>query len=369
MKKILEFNLQKDVEIYTHHSIPLSILSVDTKYKPWLHEHFVQIFCYVDAYDVYRIDYTEHFKHYREVMNISEISLEKGSSIDDIVEFSIRAIDKDIYVSLHVDEFYLQSKGVYNQFHYVRQLLLHGYDKENRIFHAVGYRKFVDNSFNESGYDKFDNETITFDDLTLSFKDAKNYFEGAKHQYILLLGRNSEKAEYNFNKEMFIRRLGNYLNSKGFNEIQLSMGFSLYHDLIETLRGIIDGAQTRIDSRAFFILNEHKKLLYHSFKYLIENFNINDCELSSKIEEFNEKSVKRFQVLFYQFLKYEYKKITNKRRDENGNLIHNETLQPETPENTEYLKKLIRNIDTYSSTEKILLESIYQIFQIHLINN
>lgn len=122
--KKLNFSEKNPVKIYTHHSIPLSIMLLDERLLQWIHEHYVQIFSYVDNENIFRIDYIEHFKHYREVMEITEIDHTRAGSIPDIEHFIVKAIDSDYYVTVHLDEYYLKNKGAYGHFHYIRQLVV-----------------------------------------------------------------------------------------------------------------------------------------------------------------------------------------------------------------------------------------------------
>jgi|GEM_PF-5186496 hypothetical protein len=358
MKKILDFSLQDDIKIYTHHSIPLSVLSIDKNYIPWLNEHFVQLYSYIDREGVFRIDYTEYYRHYREVMDVIEISYEKAASIGTIIDFVFNAINRNLYVNLIVDEYYLKNKGAFKQFHYVRQLLINGYDKNGSIFYGMGYTKYVDTSLKGgSGYDKLAQEEISFSDLKIAYDEGRNYYKGPLPQYLLLLGRKSNAHDYLFNAGRFINRLDGYINSKGFHEYQLAIGQNVYADLAEHITGMIYNLD-KVDSRAFFILHEHKKRLAKSIDFISEKYNLSMNTMGPLLAAYNSIIVKKAQMLFYQFLRYEYKAFKTRDYDDDGKLLPLDRESKEGKAKINDLNKIMESIKKYTSQEKSITLAI-----------
>jgi hypothetical protein len=350
MNKILEFNLQDDIKIYLHHSIPLSILSLDKNYEPWLNEHFKQIYCHIDSDNNFRIDYKDHFRDYREVMDIHEICYTKAAYIENITDFIINAINKDYYVSVFVDEFYLKNRGAYGYFHYTRQLVVYGYDLQSRIFNCLGYTKLADSNVKDSGYDIFASEEIPFYDFKISYAEAKRHFKGPDHQYLVLLARKNDPIDYKFNLSGFLNKLERFIYSRGYNEGQLSIGFNVYNSLLDSLKGIINDQLIKVDARTFYILHEHKKTILKTLEYVFKEYNLPTEPFKSIIDHYNQRIVQRSKIIFYQFLKIEYKLVKNKQWDDNDQLI------PISKENWEKqindIKNIIKALGTFSMEEQ-----------------
>ncbi|HEX2957935.1 MAG TPA: hypothetical protein VHO70_13965, partial [Chitinispirillaceae bacterium] len=161
---ILKFSTLDPIKAYAHHTIPLSIALSDQRCHPWLYEHFNQIFSFVRQ-GILQIDYTEQLRQYREILDIIQVPIAKASTVTDLVSFLINSINNNLYVTIYVDEFYLENRYASNKLHYMRQLVINGYDSEAQFFHCKGFTRFIDTTFKDSGYDQYAAETISFDTL------------------------------------------------------------------------------------------------------------------------------------------------------------------------------------------------------------
>jgi hypothetical protein len=356
MNKTLEFSLQEYVKIYAHHSLPVSVLLADQKNISWLNEHFVQLYSYQDSDKVFRIDYIEYYLNYREVLDIILISYEKAEHIETINEFIINAINSNLCVSIYVDEYYLRNKGLYNQSHYVRQLLIIGYDTDARVFTGIGYTKYIDRSLEGSGYDKLEKEEIAFDELKTAYDEARIRFKADPKEYISLIGPKKNAHEYCFKIDRFLDRLDSYLNNKGFRPLQLAMGHSVYATLENALMSMINDGDEKVDSRAFFILHEHKKLLAKSFEYIMKKY---DLPANTLLADYQSNVVNRAQMLFYQFLRFEYKEIKYWRLidDEKHISVFNDSAEKQAQ--IRDLTKIIESVKKFAITDKLMTTAIF----------
>lgn len=238
-------------------------------------------------------------------------------------------------------------------------MLSKGYDKEKEVFNCRGYSRLTDSTGIESGYDTFIDDTLSFEDLKKAYNEARPCYEGSPQQFILLIRQKNSLPEYRFDFQRFIKQMNNYINSRGFHELQNAIGFNVYEKLEACIQGMIGDETEKVDSRAFFIIHEHKQLFLNALQFIhtnnIETKNI----LSEIIAEYEKRIVNRSKVLFYQFLQYEYKTIKNRDYDDYKQLIPVEKGSDEDLMNKKSLGKILESVRQFRTIEFTLVNNIF----------
>lgn len=303
---ILKFSSLDPIKAYAHHTIPLSIMLSDPEYQPWLYEHFNQIFSFVKN-GILQLDYTEQIRQYREILEIIQVPIHKSSTVTDLVSFLINAIDNNLYVTIFVDEFYLENRYASNKLHYMRQLVVNGYDSEARLFHCKGFTRYNDATFKDSGYDQYAAETIDFDTLVRAYTEGHDRYTDPADQYIIIWGHKKNLTGYQFNIQSFITRLSQYINSSGQMLAQTAIGQNVFKILEESIYWMIYERKATLDSRAFYVLYEHKLRLHDSLKYVQTLIDPPSEIIQRLTSDYAAMVVAKAQKLFYQYLHFEYK--------------------------------------------------------------
>lgn len=305
-KKSLEFSTLDPIKAYTHHTVPLSVALTDPRCMPWLYEHYTQIFSFVKK-GILQIDYTEQLRQYREILDVVQVPIYKSSVINDITSFLINSINNNLFITIYVDEFYLPNRYATNKLHYMRQIVINGYDADDKIFYCKGFTRYNDSSFKDSGYDQYGAETISFDVLSLAYTEGHDRYDDPPDNYIVLWGRKKDFPGYEFNIQLYITRLNQYINSSGQMLSQTAIGQNVFKILEEAVYWMIYERKTTVDSRAFYVVYEHKKRLHDSLMFVRNLINPPSELFDRLLSEYASSVVVKAQKLFYQYLHFEYK--------------------------------------------------------------
>lgn len=145
----LKICLQKEHNTSLLEAFPLCIILSEDSFKPLFYENFVNVFGFVkqtEDTDIWMIDSFSFEKGYHggifnEVLNLKSMSHTELDTIKDIVFFIKENIDRENYLVLFLDEFYLKSIRPRMEMHNTHELLVYGYDLEKDIVMAVGFDK------------------------------------------------------------------------------------------------------------------------------------------------------------------------------------------------------------------------------------
>lgn len=133
MRSLLPVNLDIQLKSECWNFIRLAALLSDEKFLPW----------YVEKFNYYYVD-EQFFFNYIEwrtmefVCNYDEVlSFEDIRNTTNIIESVIAAIDKEGYVILYYDRFYVKGTSEYQKEHKFHDMLVHGYDTTKKVIHLV----------------------------------------------------------------------------------------------------------------------------------------------------------------------------------------------------------------------------------------
>lgn len=308
MDKIkLPINEFPPIRGYVHHAYPLGIILNDEKNSPWLFNNFIQlIFLPKDGSDTFNFDidffpYQNAFHlEYLDDITIKEMKI-------DILKYILLGLTQKKYIYLCTDEYYIPHRKNFKLNHVIHDLLIYGFDNENKIFNIIGY----DDNHN------YKVSELPYSDFMLS---------NPCHINLLNL-----KKDYKFiiNFEKINSGIKQYLNITG----SIHIGDVFYEKALYGLRAVKElscffeeKAMQGLfcDIRPFHILYEHKQCMKLRLFYLQKNF---DLDLSNVLEEYEEvvkiSIIIRNYVLKYNFIRDS--KISNKINTYIAQLIDIET--------------------------------------------
>ena len=139
MKKCLPIG-EPPVTGYMHHLYPLSILARDTAYLPWFYCHYIQL----RQFEGRGLNFYLHPFH-REFSTCPLLESNRvdrrlaGGKPDEVTEFVLECLERDYYVQLDVDYFYIPQGVYYQRVHFLHELLLSGFDRSHSTLIASGY--------------------------------------------------------------------------------------------------------------------------------------------------------------------------------------------------------------------------------------
>ena len=135
------------IRSYLFHAYPLSILAQADAYLPWLYSTHIQLFNFPgEELKFYTHPFcTRHeVRHlyfstcpFLDVQTIDRQVLGLGTA--DFVPWIVSCIDRGYYVQTDVDFFYLPNRPHYQRHHFIHEVLVSGYDTENRILVLSGF--------------------------------------------------------------------------------------------------------------------------------------------------------------------------------------------------------------------------------------
>lgn len=268
-----------------HYGYPLSITVLNNDSRPWIYSNFIQMYCmeYLEEdnrerknseyYRFAKMDFdffSVHMTHNSWMMNNPYINCKcinrdmLNSLSIDIIEFIISNIDREQYIYLFIDEFYING-----QFHYMHNIMIHGYSLTKKFFYATGYKQGV-----------FGEIILSFAEFLKSFYPDTNFLP-YPYDMIYIMKLTNENT-YVFNIEQVVRLLTSYLNSTDsgmdysvvhhagqFNQVRYTYGLNTYDRLGKLLSMAMD-QDMDINIKSFFTLYEHKKLMRSRLNYLCE---------------------------------------------------------------------------------------------------
>ena len=182
----------------------------------------------------------------------------------DIIKKIISYIDRNYYIYMELNEFFIPNRPAYKKFDFYHDILIYGYDKNEKILYTIAY--------NKDGLYKA--QKIQYLDI---IKAYKNY----KHKYELKIMPFCISKNYNFNKFKH-HSIKNNLKKMLYSS-KKHIGCNAYDDLLKHIDKIIR-FKTQLDLRAFRTILEHSKTLTYINDYFTipENYYKTLIDLNKK---------------------------------------------------------------------------------------
>ena len=157
MKKVLPIHEKHNIVTPLMYGNILSILLTDNRILPWINSNYVLIEGIVwegDQDCLYRDGYSVCMEHNRlpEFLEVKNHILHDADCIKTIQEL----IDRNEYVYLQIDEFYLYQCTKGNEEHLLHDLLIYGYDSDKEKLFVLGVDKNLHYGKLEASYESIE---------------------------------------------------------------------------------------------------------------------------------------------------------------------------------------------------------------------
>jgi hypothetical protein len=270
--------LPMNYPVITSYPTHANILSCVQQYEDsmqWFYNYYIQLFAGGELTRGFYVDFCAPVP-WRSCpwiysQRIAKEMVEK--KWDTITEFIIDCIDSNYYVFLYLDQFYISEALPYQKQKYVHDTFIFGYDKQNKLFSVADFYK----------YSKYYYTNIAFSQIEDAYKNLDLSGIVDNMQGIILI-KPVRYENYAFNVHIVTGLINDYLQSKntfgnytgGYrkdigqkNDFWL-YGMDVYKLLQEHLQLFLD-RKAPLDIRPFHVLLDHKTLMHHRIKYLLEN--------------------------------------------------------------------------------------------------
>lgn len=273
-------------------------------YYAWLFSNFIQL--ETISYDkTVRLDYSEilrkDWKNYitNYFLNYSTIptDLIKAMGVDN-VRFIKESLIQGNYVELYINLKYVKERREYLTKDHFHQVLIHGFDDEEKVFYLLGVAN--------GG---------TIQKQKISYPDMEESMKQEPFHMFVLMRYCQDYRRYRFHVEGMVEKLRCYVYGRSLWENDMysnypqghkNMGLNIYDELA-TERGL---ANLLSDNRIAFLLTEHKKCMKDRIEYLCEVEVLSEEEAENVLINMNE-IVDIGELLLNMILKIKVKGVQN----------------------------------------------------------
>ncbi len=267
------------VTSYMFYMYPLSIMRPHAAFTPWICSNYIQLYhynnrdlkFYVSPFSPKGGKKNSYYVAcpFLEIQNLEQSMITRAR--DDVIQFVIASLDEDWHVQLDVDYFHLPSTAPYQQFHFLHEVLVSGYDDNNETFEISGYDKSW----------KYHVATITFSELfeavstvDKTLNDNAYPVDQSDESPKVFLYRSDNDKKHEIDIGQMYESLSDYLESVNTAEKYRMLwvpqekglwGVSVYSYLTESLD---QGRNLEMLTIPLRVLWEHKKVMAGRIGYL-----------------------------------------------------------------------------------------------------
>ncbi|MBT4501772.1 MAG: hypothetical protein HOC74_28840 [Gemmatimonadetes bacterium] len=280
MTKLLPLDLHPPIKGGLHFAYPLSILGTRKEHTPWLHNHFTQLFCHADFphHDFFSIYFHTAYPFLIcPLLDVQWLDRKLVSDTpEDLIRFIVGCIDRDYYVQLFADEFFIPDRGAYKKHHFVHDTLISGYDNSTEELQIVGYNSRGQYTTSCVGFSAMAQALAAVDQLP----PEEQHFRFRQ----LWLARYLEEETCHFDRTLVSEQLRDFLTSRNSSErlrminspeevgsyrerVPLTYGLETYRCLGRYL-DLLGRGECRFDPRPFHWFWEHKQCMLARLEYM-----------------------------------------------------------------------------------------------------
>ena len=346
-KTILELNQAPEINLFTHHSLPL-LIPVSEDFDYWKLCNFINIFYHYDFPTSF--DYTDYKRYYAGLFDIS--CLEYGDLEDiDRESFWKRQLCKEKYIYLWLNQKYLPGSFSYRKKDDLHPVLLYAYDAErffakafdvdNAVYGLDFSARELEEAFCKTQAESGQN--INDDDMILLFKRKNFSASYIRNRHFVYPAFYRELSDYYFGqgsvKDWYHFFQENESYTGGHPELY---GLKITELLLQSLK-----KETEIrylDYRLVHMVTENKSLIAARLCELGERF-----DLSLRVKDPAEK----YKALSGKYLSFRklYMMMTLKETNKR-------TFYP-VPRDPAHLKRLVSCLSALLAEEKELMAQIH----------
>lgn len=278
MKKLLDISHNKEITLFTHHSIPLQIPIVNEKTIGWYMSCFLNIFYRYEYPQGF--DYTDYKDFYNYIFDKDVFTSEYARTINTPIHFS-SFIEQDKYIYAWVDQYYISSTQYFNCEHNIHPIMIYGYDDERDIYFCIGF------SIRRSVYFL----EVKRDEYHKALESAFGIRQYINDDDYFCLFKPRTKLRIKFVLERFINQLSDYICGQGSLNIAYFSNFEVFDEPdkynhsafgIEVTRAFCEILKNRhsegrvFDYRVMHMICENKGLIYTRLQYLSKVFDLSE---------------------------------------------------------------------------------------------
>ena len=193
MKKFLPLQ-EPLIRAYYSHAFPLAILATRDDYLPWFYSNYIQLHSWdktkVDFYEPW--SYSGHIAIFCPLLYIRVIDKDLLCHMySNIARFIIDCVDKDYYVRVKLDDFFVPGAGAYQRAHQAHWTLVSGYDDART--------EFVITRYDSEG--KFSTYPVSFADVENAFYETVHLDQSTSYEIRLYKIADGNYTKFAYEKE------------------------------------------------------------------------------------------------------------------------------------------------------------------------
>ena len=287
---ILPVNDKPPITVYKNYSFPLCIISADVSESDWLCNHFGNVYLMRERDGYIWLDFLEPNDGFDSALEFERINLNELEGMD-VIKLIKDTLSEKKYVTLFLDEYYMDKTALAGKHHHLAEFFIYGYDDEKRIFYTVG--------FNSSEF--FGQLTYSYDSVIKahdSFINEREKF-GKLPVWVVWYAFSKIKKKENITEELdvnnILRELEEYASSANMKKKLRSeiiegrgdvavYGAACQKEIINSLYEMMNNDKFYTDYRHVHLLYEHKKIVLYKMKYIEKNTN---ADVSAIIYRYN----------------------------------------------------------------------------------
>lgn len=260
------------------HADLLSVLENDKRTLPWIYNNFVQLYMLKDINRPTPIFFRHFLFEICPLIRYQRFTREFVSrKWKSLLPFIEECIDANWYVYLNLDQYYISHSIFYRKKHRPHPTMIFGYNQYDNSVAVADFYKNLKYSFE---YEKADEICMAYN-CDVSLLDFYDRRFNASQDVILFSPIN--EILWDFNDEMFIGLLTNYINSTNsaqhlfsydsiwLNDSNFSYGLSVYDTCIDRIKYMIDSNSESFKGfHMFSTLRDHKVIMRNRLAYLYE---------------------------------------------------------------------------------------------------
>lgn len=303
MNKTLKINENVPVAVYKNYSFPLSVICTDINADKWLNNHFLNVYLMYEDDGYIWYDFLEREKFFSDNLEQKFIKLNEicNYNIIDLIE---QCITDDNYVTIFLDEYYIEDTYYYGKEHIASEFFIYGFDNEIRVFKGFCFNKNNILTLVDYTYDELQKAHHSLMVGREKFKDLPIWV------YWYAFSRISKKCNISdkCNTNDIINNIRDYNESVNKADILRSeiieehgtnaiYGANTMQELLKAFYSLLDN-KTYIDYRHIHLLYEHKRLMLDRLQYLCNYY-----DRCSEIAEEYSSIVKNMEICRMYYLK------------------------------------------------------------------
>ena len=262
-KRVLNLNEKPYTTTYLFMATRIAIMQEYEVAREYLMCHMMNFYICPEDEDMNFIYFDFDINRF---LDVKEESFSDIEGIN-IINYIREKIDEGIFINIHLDEYYLSCKEIYQKKHFVHENLVYGYDDNSEEIYIYG----IDNNH------RYSKIKVKYTEVMEGFERGKYYaFCGAKYlidKYpwpITLFCLKLDKSDEEMDVKRFKDNLSDYILGNGLKNEERNMlwGSDANSFVIKEMK--LGNKKNIIDFKTFQLISEHKDIVFNACKYLIE---------------------------------------------------------------------------------------------------